>query len=35
MVDEMHVKPYFDYKCGNIVEMAFDGKKASECAVIF
>ena len=35
MVDEIHLKPYFDYKGGNIVGSAFDSSEAATSAFVF
>ncbi|KAH8028420.1 hypothetical protein HPB51_016533 [Rhipicephalus microplus] len=35
MVDEIHIKPYFDYKGGNITGAAFNSVEAANCALIF
>ena len=35
MIDEIHIKPYFDYKGGNIVGSAFDGIEAATSAFVF
>ncbi|XP_049801053.1 uncharacterized protein LOC126236056 [Schistocerca nitens] len=35
MMDEIHIKPYFDYKGGNIVGAAFDSDKAATTAYVF
>lgn len=35
MIDEMHLKSYFDYKGGNIVGMSYDGKEPAASAHTF
>ena len=35
MIDEIHIKPYFDYKCGNIVGAAFNSAEAATSAFVF
>ncbi|XP_049767201.1 uncharacterized protein LOC126100618 [Schistocerca cancellata] len=35
MMDEIHIKPYFDYKGGNIVGAAFDSDEAATTAYVF
>lgn len=35
LIDEIHIKPYFDYKCGNIVGSAFNSKEAATTAFVF
>lgn len=35
MVDEIHIKQYFDYKGGNIVGSAFDSSDAAKSAFVF
>jgi len=35
MVDEIHLKPYFDYKRSNVVGAAFDRPDAATSAFVF
>lgn len=35
MVDEIHIKPYFDYKGGNVVGSAFNSTEAATSAFVF
>lgn len=35
MVDEIHIKPFWDYKGGNIVGSALDGTEAVTSAYVF
>jgi hypothetical protein len=35
MIDEIHLKPYLDYRAGNIVGMAFDSEKLATSAHVF
>lgn len=35
MVDEIHLKDYFDFKGGNLVGMAFNNKEAATSAHVF
>lgn len=35
MVDEIHIKPYFDYKGGNITGAALNSVEAANCALVF
>lgn len=35
MVDEIHIKPYFDYKGGNIVGAAYNCGEAATSAFVF
>lgn len=35
MVDEIHIKPYFDYKGGNITGAAINRNEAANCALVF
>lgn len=35
MVDEIHIKSYFDYKRGNITGVALNQNEAANCALVF
>ena len=35
MVDEIHIKQYFDYKCGSVVGTAYDSIEAASSAFVF
>lgn len=35
MIDEIHIKPYFDYKGGSVVGSAFDTSEAAKSAFVF
>ncbi|CAN7985173.1 unnamed protein product, partial [Ixodes pacificus] len=35
MVDEIHIKPYFEYKGGNITGAALNSNEAANCALVF
>lgn len=35
LLDEIHLKPFFDYKCGNIVGAAYNSEQAASTAFVF